>query len=159
MPQQPMEKGRCSEVSMGELSPLIREIVASGGKAELTVTGNSMYPMMKHRVSMVRLCAPHEPKVGDIPLYQRNDGVYVLHRIVGMDEDGYICCGDNQCRLEKGIRREQIIAVVDEFKRTKRWRSCRSLPYRAYAWCRRVLRPMRRLVRAGMRRLRRIFGK
>lgn len=31
----------------------------------------------------------------DVILYKRNNGKYILYRILGKNEDGYILCGDN----------------------------------------------------------------
>ena len=39
---------------MRELSPLLEEIIASGGVAELTVTGRSMEPTLHDRKSRAR---------------------------------------------------------------------------------------------------------
>lgn len=146
------------EIQMNSLSPLIEEILESGGSAEITVTGNSMYPMLIHRISQVRLAVPEKLQIGDIPLYKRDNEAYILHRIVDMNEKGFICCGDHQWRLEKGIQQEQIIAVVTDFKRRNRWISCGNKLYRCYWRMWRCFRPMRRLIFGGFRRLKRLLG-
>lgn len=140
---------------MAAISPLIEEILAAGGTAEITVTGNSMYPMLKHRRSQVRLAAPGDIRIGDIPLYRRDNGAYILHRIVGMEGEVCTCCGDHQWHMEKGIRTEQILAVVTGFKRENRWVSCENPIYRLYwrLWV--GIRPLRRLVFGGIRRIKR----
>lgn len=139
---------------MSAMSPLIEEQVSAGGSIELTVTGNSMYPMLKHKKSVVRLSGAGELKIGDIPLYRRDNGMYVLHRIVRVT-DTYTCCGDNQWHLEPGIRRDQVIAVVTDYKRSKRWRSCTSRGYLLYVRFWVGIRPLRRLIFGGWKRLRR----
>jgi len=48
------------EIQMNSLSPLIEEILSSGGTAEITVTGNSMYPMLKHRRPDTKACQHYE---------------------------------------------------------------------------------------------------
>ncbi len=143
------------EVSMSDMCSLIEEQISVGGTVELTVTGNSMYPMLKHKRSVVRLSAADEPNVGDIPLYKRDGGGYILHRIV-CAEDTFTCCGDNQWRLEHGIRRDQIIAVVTDFKRGNRWCSCSSRIYLLYVRIWMLIRPLRRLVFGGWKRICRI---
>lgn len=143
------------EIGMVSLSPLIEEILASGGTAEITVTGNSMYPMLKHRKSQVRLAAAKTIGVGDLPLYRRDNGSYILHRIIDIDGDTYVCCGDHQWHPEHGIRPDQIIAVVTDFKRGAHWVSCQQLGYRCYWRLWRAIRPLRRLVFGGFRRIRR----
>ena len=158
------QKGTVHEVQMAALSPLMEEILSCGGTVELTVTGNSMYPMLRHRKSQVRLSAVTAPQIGDLPLYRRDNGAFILHRIIGQADnpaDGgdmtYICCGDHQYHPERGIRRDQILAVVTDFKRGSRWVSCTDTGYRCYvrAWI--ACRPLRRLFFGGMRRIRRLF--
>jgi len=144
------------EIQMNSLSPLIEEILSSGGTAEITVTGNSMYPMLKHRKSQVRLAKPEKLSIGDLPLYRRENGAYILHRIVDIDRESYTCCRDHQWHLEKGIRQAQMIAVVTDFKRGKHWVSCRNPGYRFYWRFWRLIRPIRRLVFGGLRRLKRL---
>lgn len=152
------------EIQMTALSPLMEEILTSGGAVELTVTGNSMYPMLCHRKSQVRLISPTALQIGDIPLYRRDNGAYILHRIVGTVEDTdahetstYICCGDHQWHTENGIRRDQILAVVTDFKRRNRWVSCKDPAYRIYTRFWIANRPLRRLVFGGFRRIKRLI--
>ena len=147
------------QLSMSELTPLISEIVDNGGSADITVTGNSMLPMLKDRVSRVRLAKADELKKGDIPLYRRDNGTFVLHRIVGIDSDSYTMCGDNQWHVEKNIRRDQIVAVVTDYCRNGKWRSCGKKTYRLYAVIWMGIRPLRRIVFGGARRIKRIFVK
>lgn len=146
-----MEKQK-REVRMASLSPIMEEILSNGGTVELTVTGNSMYPMLRHRVSRVRLRRAEALAVGDLPLYRRENGAFVLHRVVAREGETFTCCGDNQWVLEPGIRQEQIVAVMTHFARGKRWVSAQSRTYRGYwrfwVW----LRPLRRLVFGGLRR-------
>lgn len=142
---------------MASLSPVIQEIVQAGGTAEIIVTGNSMYPMLIDHVSQVRLCEPGNLCVGDIPLYCRDNGVFVLHRIVRCEGDVYTCCGDNQWRAETGIRRDQISAVVTAFKRKKKWHSCQTGRYALYVKVWIAIRPLRRLLFGGWRRVKTRF--
>lgn len=149
-----MEKaGHSLDVSMAELSPILLEILASGGTAELTTTGSSMRPMLLHRVSKVRLAPPRRPEKGDLPLYRRDDGTYVIHRVVACGENTFTLCGDHQWRLEPGIRQDQILAVVTDFCRRSRWISCAAPGYRIYwkFWV--AIRPLRRLAIGGARRI------
>ena len=74
---------------MEELCPMIQELLAGGSTVQLTVTGISMRPMLLHRRDQVELAkAPSKLKRCDIPLYQRQNGSYVLHRIVKVEKDG-----------------------------------------------------------------------
>ena len=79
----------------------------------LVITGNSMAPFLVHGRDTVYLSKPTGPvKKGDTVLYRRDSGAYILHRVYKADKDRYTMVGDAQTQLEKGIRRDQIIAVV-----------------------------------------------
>ena len=155
-----MEEKMTREVGMNALSPLIEEILKTGGTATLTVTGNSMWPMLHHQVSRVRLAPVGELKKGDLPLYRRDNGAYVLHRILSVEPDGtYTCCGDNQWHPEKGLRREQMLAVVTDFCRTgEYWVSGNDRKYRLYTRIWMAARPLRRYIFGGMRRIRKVLS-
>lgn len=123
-------------VPMESLAELIALQLEHGGKASLTVTGCSMMPMLYHRRDCVTLipAAPRQKK-GDIILYRRKNGSYVLHRIIALSPGGYICCGDNQAEREP-VNQEQLIAVVDGFTRKGKAYSLNAFWYRLYktAW-------------------------
>jgi hypothetical protein len=75
----------------------------------------------------------------DIPLYKRNNGKFVLHRIIGFEKDSYVMCGDNQLFAEKGIKDDNIIAVVETIIRNgKKIDLKKSKGYKIYLffWCR-----------------------
>ena len=145
---------------MASLSPIMEEILSQGGAVELTVTGSSMYPMLRHKVSRVKLFrAEGELPVGTLPLYRRDNGAFVLHRIVSREGETYTCCGDNQWVLEPGIRPDQIVAVMTEFARGDKWHPADSFGYRLYwrFWV--GIRPLRRLVFGGWGRIKRMIMK
>ncbi len=143
------------EVRFAELTPLMDEILSAGGTVELTVTGGSMRPMLLHKKSRVRLIRRETVQRGDIPLYRRKNGGYVLHRIVGEENGAYLCCGDAQWHIERGICADQIIGVVTDFSREGKWASCENANYRLYWRFWLWIRPLRRLIFGGLRRVRR----
>jgi len=107
-----MEEKRKS-VQLSEMLPIITEKISSGGEVSIPITGSSMYPTLKQgRDYAVLFKAPEHLKKGDIPFYRRENGRFVLHRVVGEDENGYILCGDNQTEKEYGVKHEQVIAVL-----------------------------------------------
>ena len=151
-----MEEKMTREVGMVSLSPLIEEILQGGGTVELTVTGNSMWPMLCHGVSRVRLAPIHTLKKGDLPLYRRQNGAYVLHRILAIRSGGsYTCCGDHQWQLEEGLERAQMLAVVTDFcRKGDQWVSVKDRKYRLYTRVWMAVRPLRRFIFAAWRRWR-----
>ena len=117
-----------SAVSMEELIPVIRLQLENGGRAPLVVTGISMHPTLRHCKDMVEL-VPLEraPARGDLILYQRKNGAYVLHRIVSKPRNGqFICSGDNQWEPED-VCTDQIIALVDTYVRNGKHISVNSI--------------------------------
>ena len=80
----------------------------------LVVSGRSMTPFLIDRRDTVYLSRLERPaRRGDILLYQRAGGQYVLHRVWKVEKDGtFTMVGDAQTELEHGIREDQIIAIV-----------------------------------------------
>ncbi|MBQ6718940.1 MAG: S24/S26 family peptidase [Oscillospiraceae bacterium] len=146
------------ELELDILMPLIRESLAAGKTVRFQPRGVSMLPMLRQGIDSVILSpVPEKLKKYDLPLYQRDDGKYVLHRIVKAEQT-YTCIGDNQFKLETGLRHDQMIAVVTAFTRQDReisvknpgywiycryWHNSRGLRHfyrRAKGWIRRHLK-------------------
>ncbi len=118
-----------------EMIPVLTEVIASGGEFLLYPKGTSMLPLLvQGRDAVVLTSLPKDgPSRHDIVLYRRDDGHYVLHRIVASDDNGMLTmCGDNQSVWETGIRPEQCIAVVSRIQRKNRELPITSKRYRAY---------------------------
>ena len=97
----------------------------------MTVTGNSMKPLLLDRVSSVKLSKPDNLKKGDIVLFLRDEDCYVLHRIVAVHDDVYDIVGDNQTSVDKNIPKANIIAKATAYNRLgKGWKETDAL-YRA----------------------------
>lgn len=139
--------------------PLFRQQLAEGGRVRFGPKGTSMLPMIRQGIDTVELGpVPGKLKKYDLPLYQRKDGQYVLHRIVKA-EDTYTCIGDNQFTLEEGLTQNQMIAVVTAFYRgEKRW-EVSAWQYRLYCRLWHYSRPLRGLWIAVKARLRRMIKK
>jgi len=117
-----------------DANPLIEETLQGGSEVAFTPAGNSMLPMLRSRQDKIVLVRPPEKlKKYDIPLYRRDNGQFVLHRVVAVKKDGYALCGDHQWQVEHGIRHEQIIGVVKAFYRGDKYIDCKaSKAYRLY---------------------------
>ena len=102
------------KLNMESLLPFIEEAFDRGLDFQIPITGTSMNPLLYQNRDFVKIVKPILPlKLGDIPLYRRNDGAFVLHRVVGIRENGeYIMCGDNQFLLEYGITDKNIIGIA-----------------------------------------------
>ena len=140
-------------VPMETLVPLLQLQMENGGRANLTVTGYSMMPMLRNRKDTVELAkAEGVQKKGDIILYKRDSGAYVLHRIISVKNGGYICCGDNQYEREP-VSVDQVLAVVTGFARKGRSYTVKDCAYRLYAALWVGLFPLRKSYIAVRRRL------
>lgn len=119
---------------MPQLWELLEEQLAHGA-ALLPVTGNSMWPLLAGGRDMVRLVRPDRPvRRGDVVLYRRTGGQYVLHRVIRCGKDGFVCCGDNQWERET-VPSGRVIAVVTAFCRKGCWHETgRPGVWRLYAW-------------------------
>lgn len=135
--------------------PVIRECLANGKRIWFSPKGVSMMPMIRQGVDRV-LLSPLPDKLSkyDLPLYQRDNGQYVLHRIVRVGET-YTCVGDNQFALETGLRPDQMIALVTVFTHGSKKIPVDHCGYRFYCRFWHYSRPIRRLWRGGISWLRR----
>ncbi len=154
-------------VPMEELSPLIAECLKQGQEVLLTVTGNSMAPFLRHRRDQVVLRAVDGDALrpGDVCLYRRRNGQYILHRVVvrddgvthmalgdaqstlSVDKGGrlrYTMLGDAQTDLEHGIGTDQILARAVAFHRKGKVWECDSAAYGRYVRRWHDLLPIRR---------------
>ena len=142
------------QVPMAELSTVMLDCLQEGQEVLLTVTGNSMAPYLRDKRDRVVLVKPADPSAlqpGDVPLYRRDNGQLVLHRIVERDDGErcfgytrrdpspsahpgdsvtYTMLGDAQTQLEPHIRPDQIVALATAFIRKGKRVACDSAAYR-----------------------------
>ncbi len=79
----------------------------------VSVVSDSMEPIL-HRGDLLFVTGAGDFQVNDIVIYQRSDVQYtIVHRIIEVQEDGYIIKGDNNPVPDSGIvKKEQIIGKV-----------------------------------------------
>lgn len=128
--------------------PLIRERLAAGQRVRyLPFRGVSMLPMLRQGIDSVELAPlPVRLKKYDLPVYQYPSGKYVMHRVVAVKEDHYLCLGDNTYQYEH-ITHKQMLGVVSAFKRGQKRIEVDSLGYRIYSRLWVALYPLRKLYR------------
>ncbi len=119
-------------VRMEQLMPLFRERLEKGQTVRFMPRGVSMLPMLRQGIDSVVLSpVPEKLKRYDLPLYQRENGQYILHRIVEVG-DTYTCLGDNQFEKEYGVKHEQMIGLVTAYYRDKKEHSVKEFGYQLY---------------------------
>ena len=147
------------KVPMESLYELIAVQLQNGGKANLVVTGSSMKPMLVENRDMVVLePITRELVPGDITLHRRENGRFVLHRIIRLTPEGYLLSGDNQWILET-VTREQMLAVVTGFTRKGISHTLQEPSYRLYRWAWVKLFCLRKLYIQLRRKLSRFYRK
>lgn len=79
----------------------------------LVISGNSMSPFLVHGRDTVYLSRLTRPvRRGDVLLYRRQSGDYILHRVYRVEAGNLTMVGDAQMVLEAGIKAEQVIAIM-----------------------------------------------
>ena len=119
---------------MNELGPFIEESIRAGKKVKLTVTGDSMYPLLKSRMDTVVLDIPDTLGKYDIVFYKRDNGRYILHRILMEKNGAFVIAGDNETVKEYPVRKDQIIGKVTGFCRKEKTHNANEIFYRIYAF-------------------------
>ena len=126
------------------------EILSRDGKLIYTSVGNSMMPLIREGRDLLVIRRPEgRLKRYDIPLYRRESGQVVLHRVLKVRREDYVICGDHCWQRETGITDSRIIGMLTAIIRNGREIPMTDRRVRLYAhlWC--DLFP----VRAGMLRL------
>ena len=117
-------------------------IINEQGQLVYTNVGDSMYPLIKPRDLLVIKKVTAPLKKNDIPLYKRDSGQYVLHRIVKIKNGEYFICGDNRAFIERGITDRHIIGVLTDIVREGRTIPVNSPEFKSYV----KLLPLRRSI-------------
>lgn len=89
------------------------DILNEKGELIYSNVGDSMFPLIQPRDLLVIKKWDGKPlKKFDIPLYKRDSGQYVLHRVIKVRKNDYVLCGDNRRFKEPGITDRHILGVL-----------------------------------------------
>lgn len=101
--------------------------------------GDSMLPLIRQGrdIMLIERRPDGRLKKYEVPLYRRDSGQYVLHRILQVRKDDYVLCGDNRWQRETGITDRHIIGVLTAVIRDGKKLPVTDKRYRAYVhlWC------------------------
>ena len=108
----------------------------------VTVAGTSMTPFLDPGDTVFLELCNGAVEIGDVILFRRTGGQYVLHRVVAVRENGMLeLLGDAQLRPEP-VHPTQVRAVVTEARRGEKLLTPHSLRWRFFRgpWqrCRRI---------------------
>lgn len=77
------------------------EEISRTGKLIYTNVGDSMMPIIRQNRDLLIIEKVNgRLKKYDVPLYKRDSGQYVLHRILRVRKNDYVMCGDNRWQKE-----------------------------------------------------------
>lgn len=115
------------------------EVLDKEHKLIYTNVGDSMYPLIQEGRDLIVIekCNGRMKRF-EIPLYKRDNGKYVLHRIIKVRDEDYLTCGDNRWALESGVTDRHIIGKLTKVIRDGKEISFDSANYKLYVflWCR-----------------------
>ncbi len=125
---------------IAELLPIMQSVFDDGKTVKITASGGSMRPLLRSGIDAVVLgrCDDAESlKKYDVPLYRRDDGKCVLHRIVAVHDDCFDMCGDAQINIERGVKKSAVCAKAVGFYSHGHYFSADGIVQKAYAtlWC------------------------
>ncbi len=121
---------------MGKIK--FEEEINRTGRLVYTNVGCSMMPLIRQHKDLMIIEKPSgRCKKYDVPLYKRDDGKYVLHRILKVRKDDYVICGDHCWTKEYGITDRHIIGVLTGVVRDGKTIPVTDRRYQAYVhlWC------------------------
>lgn len=105
-------------VELEELFPIIKEKLSLGGSFKFSPKGVSMLPIIRPGIDSVTISPVNRKlKKYDVPLYRRDNGQFVLHRVISVKKNSYVMCGDNQLVPEYNISDRHIIGLVTSIHR------------------------------------------
>ncbi|MBR6951945.1 MAG: S24/S26 family peptidase [Oscillospiraceae bacterium] len=141
----PPPGARERRVDTAEYVGALRELIEQGHEVALPVAGGSMAPFLGGGRDRVFLARPDRPlRRGDVVLYRRTDGTYVLHRVYRFRGETCDIVGDAQDRIERGVRREQIFARMTRAERKGKLIGPRNLIWQFFQYVWIGLVPLRR---------------
>ena len=114
------------------------DIIKREGWLVYTNVGDSMRPLIRQDRDILIIEKPKgRLKKYDVPLYKRDSGQYVLHRVLKVRESDYVICGDNRYCKEYGITDRHIIGVLTAVVRDGKEIPITDWRYKVYVrlWC------------------------
>ncbi len=130
----------------------------------LKLDGESMSPLIrKQRDSVTVHPLGRKLKKGDIVLFVRNDGVYVIHRVYKIKGDEAITIGDDCVEFDAPVLNSSIWGLAVRLERNGKIINLDSIVSRIYGIVRMSTRHIRRvwkkLIRFGVKIIKRMVGR
>lgn len=150
---------KVKSVKSAELFPAINELLKNNQKVRISITGNSMMPFLRENRDSVELSSAviEDLRFGQIALIRRNDGVYILHRVILKAKGSFYLAGDAQCWVEGPLLPEQLVAVVTNVWRKDKQISASNILWRSLSFIWWIRLPVRFIFTKPYKFLCRVF--
>lgn len=100
----------------------LRDLVNQGQEVRIVISGNSMAPFLIHERDSIVFSKPDSPlKRGDMVFYQRENGQFVMHRILHVKPEGLYIIGDAQVEIEGPVDPSCVFARITKINRKGKW--------------------------------------
>lgn len=114
------------------------EVLDKHGSLVFTNVGVSMMPLLRQGRDLMVIVkkGAERCKKYDAVLFKRDNGQYVLHRVLEVRENDYLIVGDN-CWQKEYVREDQILGIMTEVVRDGKKISVDDKNYQRYVhlWC------------------------
>lgn len=117
---------------------MFEKTLSRDGQLVYKSVGTSMLPLIRSGKDLLVIVPSNgHLRKYDIPLYRRDDGRYVLHRVLKVRKEDYVICGDNRYSREYGISDRHVIGVLSSIIRDGKEYPLSGWRYRLYLllWC------------------------
>lgn len=122
-----------NKINTEESAAAIREKIEKYDKVTCTAADMDMMPLLRPDRDSLTLVKPNgKLKKNDVALYQSDSGQQKLSRVVFVNGETYVMCGDGVKANEYNVRDEQIIGVMESFVRKDKTYKTDSIEYIRY---------------------------
>ena len=127
------------------------DLLRNDGRLVYKTKGTSMEPMLRQNRDLVIIEVPSSRLQKYVVALYRRDEKYILHRVIGVNDDGYRIRGDNTYSTEH-VPFDDVIGVLTRFQRKGKLHTVTERGYRFYVRFWNAIYPLRALWR-HLRRL------
>ena len=92
----------------------VRELLKAGHTVTIPVQGKSMWPFLSGNGNKAVISSPEHFALHDAILFELSSGVFILHRVVGIEGDTVFLCGDGNTTIER-CKRSDIVGRATAF--------------------------------------------
>lgn len=124
-----------------EFCAAVRQMLQEGRDVDFTVTGNSMWPLLRHGRDRVvlTLCKAQDIRKGDVILFEAQPSKFLLHRVTKLKENSFETTGDFNTFRDGSFQNNCVIGKAVKFIRKGKEYKADSLIMRLYSALWRIL--------------------